>query len=45
MAGFVMGRVACYLFTWLRGWPAAEITLTLTVAYLTFFVREHYLHV
>jgi len=45
VAGFVMGRVACYLFTWLRGWPAAEITLTLTVAYLTFFVSEHYLHV
>jgi CPA1 family monovalent cation:H+ antiporter len=45
LAGFIMGRVVCYLFVWLRGWPAAEITLTLTIAYLTFFVSEHYLHV
>jgi len=45
VAGYVLGRVACSLFTWLRGWPTAEITLTLTLAYLTFFVSEHYLGV
>jgi len=45
IAGYVLGRVACGLFTWLRGWPTAEITLTLTLAYLTFFVSEHYLGV
>ncbi|OWT74448.1 MULTISPECIES: cation:proton antiporter [unclassified Achromobacter] len=45
LAGYVMGRLACYLFAWLRGFPAAEITLTLTLAYLTFYVSEHYLGV
>jgi CPA1 family monovalent cation:H+ antiporter len=40
--GFLMGRVACWLIMWLRGWPAAEVTLTITVAYLTFFISEHY---
>src|SRR5690606_5551263 len=38
-------RLACELFGWLRGWPTAEITLTLTLAYLTFFVSDHYLGV
>ncbi|MYZ42225.1 cation:proton antiporter [Schauerella aestuarii] len=45
LAGFIMGRIACYLFSWLRGWPTAEITLTLTLAYLSFYVSEHYLDV
>jgi CPA1 family monovalent cation:H+ antiporter len=45
IAGFVIGRIACSLFGLLRGFPAAEITLTLTVAYLTFFISEHYLGV
>lgn len=45
LVGFIMGRIVCYLFVWLRGWPTAEITLTLTLAYLTFFVSEHYLNV
>jgi CPA1 family monovalent cation:H+ antiporter len=45
VAGFVIGRAACSLFGLLRGFPAAEITLTLTVAYLAFFVSEHYLGV
>lgn len=45
VAGYVMGRVACFLFAWLRGFPAAEITLTLTLAYLSFFISEHYLGV
>ncbi len=45
LAGFLMGRLTCTLFALLRGWPAAEITLTLAVAYLSYFVAEHYLHV
>jgi len=45
VAGFLMGRLACWLFIWLRGWPMAEITLTVALAYLTFFISEHYLGV
>lgn len=45
VAGFVIGRLACMSFAWLRGWPAAEISLTVAVAYLSFFISEHYLHV
>lgn len=45
LAGYAMGRMACYLFAWLRGFPTAEITLTLTLAYLSFFISEHYLGV
>jgi CPA1 family monovalent cation:H+ antiporter len=45
LAGFVMGRLAAALFRWLRGWPTAEVTLTVALAYLTFFVAEHYLGV
>jgi CPA1 family monovalent cation:H+ antiporter len=45
LAGYVMGRVACWLFALLRGYPTAEITLTLTLAYLSFFIPEHYLGV
>ncbi|WP_376853235.1 cation:proton antiporter [Bordetella pertussis] len=45
LAGFLMGRLACALFAWLRGFPTAEITLTLTLAYLSFFISEHYLGV
>ena len=40
--GFLMGRLACWLIMWLRGWPTAEITLTIAFAYLTFFISEHY---
>ncbi|MGB6155904.1 MAG: cation:proton antiporter [Castellaniella sp.] len=45
LAGFAMGRLATTLFGWLRGWPAAEVTLTVALAYLTFFIAEHYLGV
>jgi len=45
LAGFVIGRLACASFAFLRGWPAAEISLTVAVAYLSFFISEHYLHV
>lgn len=45
LAGFVIGRITTSLFIWLRGWPTAEVTLTVALAYLTFFVSEHYLGV
>ncbi len=45
LAGFLMGRLASGLFIWLRGWPTAEITLTVALAYLTFYVSDHYLGV
>ncbi|MFA5665123.1 cation:proton antiporter [Castellaniella sp.] len=45
LAGFVMGSGATMLFRWLRGWPAAEITLTVALAYLAFFISEYYLDV
>jgi CPA1 family monovalent cation:H+ antiporter len=45
LAGFLMGRAACALFPFLGGWPQAEITLTIALAYLSFVVPEHYFHV
>ncbi|NYT62931.1 cation:proton antiporter [Alcaligenaceae bacterium] len=45
LVGFLMGRLASGLFIWLRGWPTAEITLTIALAYLTFYISEHYLGV
>jgi CPA1 family monovalent cation:H+ antiporter len=45
LAGYAMGRLACMLFVVLRGFRTAEITLTLTLAYLTFYISDHYLHV
>ncbi len=45
IAGFVIGRLACASFKWLRGWPVAEVSLTIAVAYLSYIISEHYLHV
>jgi CPA1 family monovalent cation:H+ antiporter len=45
VAGYVMGRVTCVLFALVRGWSTAEITLTISLAYLSFLLPEHYLHV
>lgn len=45
LAGFVIGRFACSSFKWLHGWPAAEVSLTVATAYLSYFISEHYLHV
>ena len=42
LTGYLMARLASGLFIWLRGWPTAEITLTVALAYLTFYVAEHY---
>ncbi len=45
VVGFLMARAASSLFFWLRGWPTAEITLTVALAYLAFYISEHYLGV
>ena len=45
VTGFLLGRLTCLSFVWLRGWPVAEISLTLSLAYFAYFVAEHYLHV
>jgi CPA1 family monovalent cation:H+ antiporter len=40
--GFGIGTTS--LFRILNGWPRAEITLTIALAYLSYFISEHYLH-
>ena len=42
--GFGMGIATTSLFRILSGWPRAEITLTIALAYLSYFISEHYLH-
>jgi len=44
VTGIVLGIAATALFQILGSWPRAEITLTIALAYLSFFVAEHYLH-
>jgi CPA1 family monovalent cation:H+ antiporter len=44
VVGLGMGIATTGLFRILNGWPRAEITLTITLAYLSYFVSEHYLH-
>src|SRR5690348_9818314 len=43
--GGAMGLAVCQIFPLLRGFTTAEITLTVALAYLSFFVGEHYFHV
>jgi monovalent cation:H+ antiporter, CPA1 family len=45
IAGYAIGRIACFMFRFLRGWPTAEISLTLAIAYLSYIVPEHFLGV
>ncbi len=45
LAGYAFGTIANQLFILLRAWPAAEVTLTIALAYLSYFVSEHYLGV
>jgi CPA1 family monovalent cation:H+ antiporter len=44
VVGFGMGIATTSLFRILSGWPRAEITLTIALAYLSYFISEHYLH-
>ena len=43
--GGAMGLAVCHIFPLLRGFTTAEVTLTVALAYLSFFVGEHYFHV
>lgn len=43
--GWAMGRAACVVAGWLDGRLAAEITLTVALAYSAYAVGEHYFHV
>ena len=45
IVGFVFARAVCWLIGKLRGVPMVEITLTVCLAYLSFLLAEHYLHV
>ena len=45
LCGFVLGRLACAALPLLRGWPTAEISLTVAVAYISYIIAEHYLGV
>ncbi|HYD31543.1 MAG TPA: cation:proton antiporter [Azospirillaceae bacterium] len=44
-AGWACGRLMCLVVTPMRNLPLAEITLTVALAYLSFILAEHYLHV
>ncbi len=43
--GYVLCRAACGLLHRLRNTPVAEITVTVSLAYLTYIVADAYLHV
>ncbi len=45
VCGFLIGRVVCELFLILRGWPTAEVSLTIATAYFAYIIPEHYLDV
>jgi CPA1 family monovalent cation:H+ antiporter len=45
IAGYLIGRLACAALPLLRGWPTAEISLTLATAYVAYIVPEHYFDV
>jgi CPA1 family monovalent cation:H+ antiporter len=44
VVGLGMGMATTSLFRILSGWPRAEITLSISLAYLSYFISEHYLH-
>lgn len=41
-SGYLFGRLACAALPLLRGWPTAEISLTVAVAYIAYIIPEHY---
>jgi len=43
--GYLAGRCACLVFPALHGWRLAEMTLTVSLAYVSFVIADHYLHV
>ena len=45
IVGYLMARTYCWVFGWLGEIPIAKTTLSITLAYLSFIVAEHFLHV
>ena len=45
VVGYLMARGLCWILSRLRAAPLVETTLTISLAYLSFIVAEHYLHV
>ena len=45
VVGFLFARAVCWIIGRLHGVPMVEITLTVCLAYLSFMLAEHYLHV
>ncbi|MDP6723382.1 MAG: cation:proton antiporter, partial [Pirellulaceae bacterium] len=45
VVGYVLAWLTCNLIGLLQDVPLVEVTLTVCLAYLTFIVAEHYLHV
>ena len=45
VVGYVIAQLFCAVLGRLRDLPLVEITLTISLAYLSFIVAEHYLHV
>ena len=42
ISGYFFGRVTCMALPLLRGWPTAEISLTVAMAYISYIIPEHY---
>lgn len=42
VSGYLIGRLACSALPLLRGWPTAEISLTVATAYIAYIIPEHY---
>lgn len=45
VVGYLCARAVCAVIARLRDVPLVEVTLTISLAYLTFIIAEHYLHV
>lgn len=45
IVGYLCARIMCLIIARLRDLPLVEVTLTISLAYLSFIVAEHYLHV
>lgn len=42
VSGYLIGRLACAALPLLRGWPSAEISLTVATAYIAYIIPEHF---
>ena len=42
ISGYLIGRLTCAVLPLLRGWPTAEISLTVACAYIAYIIPEQY---